>query len=147
MKILLREDYKGVGEAGNIVKVKDGFARNFLIPKGFAYIATEQNQKRYENDLKQRSWQVERDKIKAQELAKVLENVSLTISVAVGEEDKLFGSVTSLNIADALAEQGHKVDRRKIILEEPIKSLGIYSVNIKLHPDVESSVKVWVVKE
>jgi large subunit ribosomal protein L9 len=147
MKILLREDYKGVGEAGKIVKVKDGFARNFLIPKGVAYIATEQNKKRYENDLKQKSWRIERDKHKAEGLSKILENVSLTISVSVGEEDKLFGSVTSQNIAQALAEQGHEIDRRKIILEEPIKSLGIYSVSIKLHPDVETSVKVWVVKE
>ena len=147
MKVLLREDYKGVGEAGNVVKVKDGFARNFLIPKGVAYIATEQNKKRYENDLKQKSWRLERDKHKAEALSKILENVSLTISVSVGEEDKLFGSVTSQNIAQALAEQGHEIDRRKIILEEPIKSLGIYSVSIKLHPEIETAVKVWVVKE
>lgn len=147
MKILLREDYKGLGEAGNVIKVKDGFARNFLIPQGIAYIATDQNQKRYENDLKQQSWRTERDKHKAEELAKTLENVSCTISVQVGEEDKLFGSVTAQNIADNLAEQGYKIDRRKIQLDEPIKSLGIYSVGIKLHQDVDASVKVWVVKE
>jgi large subunit ribosomal protein L9 len=147
MKVLLREEYKGLGEAGEVVKVKDGFARNFLIPRGIAYIATEQNQKRYENDLKQQSWRTERDKHKAEELAKTLENVSCTISVQVGEEDKLFGSVTAQNIADNLAEQGYKIDRRKIQLDEPIKSLGIYSVAIKLHQDVDASVKVWVVKE
>ena len=147
MKILLREDYKGLGEAGQVIKVKDGFARNFLIPKGFAFIATDQNRKRYENDLKQQSWKLERDKINAQELAKTLENVSCTISVQVGEEDKLFGSVTSQNIADSLEEQGHKIDRRKIQLDEPIKALGIYSIPIKLHPEVEAAVKVWVVKE
>ncbi|MCB0281202.1 MAG: 50S ribosomal protein L9 [Calditrichae bacterium] len=147
MKVLLREDYKGLGEAGAVVKVKDGFARNFLIPQGIAYIATDQNQKRYENDLKQQSWRTERDKHKAEELAKTLENVSCTISVQVGEEDKLFGSVTAQNIADNLAEQGYKIDRRKIQLDEPIKSLGIYSVGIKLHQDVDASVKVWVVKE
>ena len=147
MKVLLREEYKGLGEAGSVVKVKDGFARNFLIPRGIAYLATEQNQKRYENDLKQQSWRVERDKHKAEELAKTLENVSCTISVQVGEEDKLFGSVTAQNIADNLAEQGYKIDRRKIQLDEPIKSLGIYSVAIKLHQDVDASVKVWVVKE
>lgn len=146
MKVLLREDYKGLGEAGAVVKVKDGFARNFLIPQGIAYIATDQNQKRYENDLKQQSWRTERDKHKAEELAKTLENVSCTISVQVGEEDKLFGSVTAQNIADNLAEQGYKIDRRKIQLDEPIKSLGIYSVGIKLHQDVDASVKVWVVK-
>jgi len=147
MKILLREDYKGLGDAGEVVKVKDGFARNFLIPKGIAFIATEQNKKRYENDLKQQSWKQERDKIQAEELSKTLENVSCTISVQVGEEDKLFGSVTSQNIADSLEEQGHKIDKRKILLEEPIKALGIYSVPIKLHAEVEASVKVWVVKE
>ena len=147
MKILLREDYKGLGDAGEVVKVKDGFARNFLIPKGIAFIATEQNKKRYENDLKQQSWKQERDKIQAEELSKTLENVSCTISVQVGEEDKLFGSVTSQNIADSLEEQGHKIDKRKILLEEPIKALGIYSVPIKLHSEVEASVKVWVVKE
>ena len=147
MKILLREDYKGLGGAGDVVKVKDGFARNFLIPQGVAFIATEQNKKRYENDLKQQRWKGERDKIQAEELSKSLENVSCTISVQVGEEDKLFGSVTSQNIADVLEEQGFKIDKRKIQLDEPIKALGIYSVPIKLHPEVEAAVKVWVVKE
>ncbi len=147
MEILLREDYKGLGEAGSVIKVKDGFARNFLIPQGIAFMATENNKKRYENDLKQTGWRKERDKHKAEELSKTLENISCTISVQVGEEDKLFGSVTSQNIADALKEQGHDIDKRKVLLEEPIKSLGIYSVNIKLHTDVEATVKVWVVKE
>lgn len=147
MKVLLREDYKGLGEAGEVVKVKDGFARNFLIPRGVAFMATDQNQKRYENDLKQQSWKLERDKINAEELSKKLENVSCTISVQVGEEDKLFGSVTSQNISDVLEEQGYKIDKRKILLDEPIKALGIYSVQIKLHPEVEAAVKVWVVKE
>ena len=147
MKVLLREDYKGLGETGEVVKVKDGFARNFLIPQGVAFIATEQNQKKYENDLKQKGWRLERDKQNAEELAKKLENVSATISVQVGEEDKLFGSVTSQNIADSLAEQGFKFEKRKILLEEPIKTLGIYSVPIKLHTEVTGTVKVWVVKE
>ena len=147
MKVLLREDDKGLGETGEIVKVKDGFARNFLIPQGVAFIATEQNQKKYENDLKQKGWRLERDKQNAEELAKKLENVSATITVQVGEEDKLFGSVTSQNIADSLAEQGFKFEKRKILLEEPIKTLGIYSVPIKLHTEVTGTVKVWVVKE
>lgn len=147
MKVLLREDYKGLGETGAIIKVKDGFARNFLIPQGIAFVATKENQKRYENDLKQKGWRLERDKQHAEELSKKLENVSCTITVQVGEEDKLFGSVTSQNIADALAEQGYKFEKRKILLEEPIKSLGIYSVPIKLHTEVTGTVKVWVVKE
>ncbi len=147
MEIILRQDYQGLGKTGDVVKVKDGYARNFLIPKGIAYIASKENKKRLENELKLKSWRVEKEKLAAEELAKKLANVSCTIPVQVGEEDKLFGSVTSQNIAEALAAQGIEVDRRKIQLEEPIKSLGIYSVPIKLHPEVEATVKVWVVKE
>ncbi len=147
MNVLLRQDYEGLGEAGQEVKVKDGFARNFLIPQGIAFLANKQNRKRFENDQKQKSWKQEKEKLAAQELAKKLENVSCTISVQVGEEDKLFGSVTAQNIADSLKEQGFDVEKRKILLDEPIKALGIYTVNVKLHADVEGSVKVWVVKE
>jgi len=147
MEIILRQDYQGLGKTGDVVKVKDGYARNFLIPKGIAYLASKENKKRLENELKLKSWRVEKEKLAAEELAKKLANVSCTIPVQVGEEDKLFGSVTSQNIAEALAAQGIEVDRRKIQLEEPIKSLGIYSVPIKLHSEVEATVKVWVVKE
>lgn len=147
MEIILRQDYDGLGKTGETVKVKDGFARNFLIPRGIAYIASKANLKRLENDLKQLTWRQERDRKQAQELAQKLENISCTIAVQVGEEDKLFGSVTSQNIADALAAQGFEVDKRKILLEDPIKSLGIYSVPIKLQSEVEATVKVWVVKE
>lgn len=147
MEILLRQDYEGLGAAGEIVKVKDGFGRNYLIPKGVAYIATEANKKRHEADLKQQGIRLARDKKAAEELAEKLKNVSCTITVQVGEEDKLFGSVTSLNIAESLLSQGFEIDKRKILLEEPIKSLGIYSVPVKLHSEVEGTVKVWVVKE
>lgn len=147
MKIILREEYKTLGEAGEVVNVKEGYARNFLIPKGIAYPDTPAFKQRYENEVKQQTLRQSRDKKKAEDLSKTLENVSCTITVQVGEEDKLFGSVTSQNIAEALAAQGYEVDRRKILLEEPIKSLGIYSVPIKLHPEVEATVKVWVVKE
>ena len=147
MKVILREEYKGLGEAGEIVVVKDGYARNFLIPRGVAYPDTPAFKQRYENEVKQATLRQSRDKKKAEDMAKALENVSCTITVQVGEEDKLFGSVTSQNIAEALAKQGYEVDRRKIMLEDPIKSLGIYSVPIKLHSEVEATVKVWVVKE
>ncbi len=147
MEIILRQDYEGLGNAGEIVKVKDGYARNFLIPKGVAYIANEANKKRHEADLKQLGMQQARDKKAAEELSEKLKNVSCTITVQVGEEDKLFGSVTSLNIAESLEAQGFNIDKRKILLEEPIKSLGIYSVPVKLHSEVEGTVKVWVVKE
>ena len=147
MDIILREDFESLGQAGEVVSVKNGYARNFLIPKGIAYLANEANKKRYENDVKQQAWRLDRDKKIAEELAAKLENVSCTISVQVGEEDKMFGSVTSQNIAEALTSQGFEVDKRKILLEDPIKSLGIYSVPIKLHTEVEATVKVWVVKE
>ena len=147
MKLLLRQDYEPLGVAGEVVNVKPGFARNFLIPKGLAMQATDKNVKRYENDQKQLYWLQEKEKRQSEEFAKTLENVSCTITVQVGEEDKMFGSVTSQNIAEALEAKGYTVDKRKILLEEPIKSLGIYSVPIKLHTDVEAKVKVWVVKE
>ncbi len=147
MEIILREDYKELGQAGDTVKVKDGYARNYLIPAGIAYPNTKANRKLFENEMQQQTWRQSRDKKEAEELAKKLETVSCTITVQVGEEDKLFGSVTSQNIADNLTDQGIAVDKRKIVLDEPIKSLGIYSVPIKLHPEVEATVKVWVVKE
>ena len=147
MKIILRQDHENLGEAGNIINVKPGFARNFLIPQGIAMAASPQNKKRFENEKKPMNWRKEQEKRKAEELAKQLESVSCTITVQVGEEDKLFGSVTSQNIAESLAAQEYEIDKRKIQLEEPIKSLGIYSVPIKLHTDVEAKVKVWVVKE
>ena len=147
MKVILRQDHDKLGEAGKVVQVKSGYARNFLIPKGIVYPATAENIKRYDSEKAQLNMKIIQEQKKSEELAKVLENVSCTITVQVGEEDKLFGSVTSQNIAEVLEEQGHKIDKRKIILEEPIKSLGIYSVPIKLHPEVEAKVKVWVVKE
>ncbi len=147
MKVILRQDHEKLGEAGSVVNVKPGFARNYLIPQGMAMVATDANLKRFESEKQQLSWKKEKEKRESQELAKVLENISCTITVQVGEEDKLFGSVTSQHIAEALEEQGQKIDKRKILLEEPIKSLGIYSVPIKLHTDVEAKIKVWVVKE
>jgi len=147
MKVLLRQNHEQLGEAGNIVEVKPGFARNYLVPKGIVYMASPENLKRYESDKEQLNWRIIQEKKKAEEFSKVLENVSCTITVQVGEEDKLFGSVTSQNIAEVLETQGHKIDKRKILLDEPIKSLGIYSVPIKLHSEVEAKVKVWVVKE
>jgi len=147
MEIILRQDFEGLGTAGEIVKVKDGYGRNYLIPKGVAYIATDANKKRHESDLKQQGMRVARDKKVAEELAEKLKTISCTITVQVGEEDKLFGSVTSQNIAESLVSQGFEIDKRKILLEEPIKSLGIYSVPVKLHTEVEGTVKVWVVKE
>jgi large subunit ribosomal protein L9 len=147
MQIILRKDYEGLGIAGDEVKVKPGFARNFLIPKGFALPATRQNRNLIEDERKNAVHRLNREQEQAETLKKKLENVSVTIKVAAGEEDKLFGSVTSQHIAEAVAEQEVEIDRRKIQLEEPIKALGIYSVPVKLHPEVTAMIKVWVVKE
>ena len=147
MRIILRKDYENLGKAGETVNVKPGYARNFLIPKGIALIATAENEMRFATEMKQLNWRKEIDKKRAEKLAKELENISCTITVQVGEEDKLFGSVTTQNIAESLESLGYNIDRRKILLDEPIKSLGIYSVPIKLSSDIEAKVKVWVVKE
>ena len=147
MKVILRQDYETLGQAGDIVKVKPGYARNFLLPQKIAYPAKPNFVRMLEEESRQKQQRRRKDKKVAEELAVKLSSVSVTISVSVGEEDKMFGSVTSQDIGNALKEQGHDVDRRKIVLEEPIKALGIYEVPIKLFPEVEANIKVWVVKE
>lgn len=147
MKIILKKDYQNLGEAGEIVNVKDGFARNYLIPRKFALQATPQNLKVFEQDRKFEEIKQLKDKRSAELMAEKLKKMSLTATVAVGEEDKVFGSVTSQNIADLIKAKGIEIDRRKIQLEEPIKALGVYEVPIKLHTEVEAPIKVWVVKE
>jgi len=147
MKIILRNDYESLGKAGELVTVKDGFARNFLIPQGIAMLATKANMKRLEEEQKMNARQQEKDLSNAEALSKELEKVSITATVAVGEEDKVFGSVTTQDIANLIQEKGFDVDKRKIILDEPIKALGVYTVPIKLHSEVEAKVRVWVVKE
>jgi large subunit ribosomal protein L9 len=140
MKVILRKNYDKLGEIGEIVEVKNGFARNFLIPRPCNIKAFEEEKKQI---LKRETKELE----EAQKLAVDLENVSISIPVKVGEEDKIFGTVTTQMIADSLKEKGFEVDKRKIEITEPIKALGIYSVNIKLHPKVSTAVKTWVVRE
>ncbi len=147
MKVILRKDVETIGKAGEIVEVKNGYARNYLIPKGLALEASKGNVKRFEQEKKSLELQKNREKKAAEKEAEKLNDTSITISVSVGEEDKLFGSVTSQDIANALEERGFALDKRKILLDEPIKALGIYSIPIKLHPEVEAKVKVWVVKK
>ncbi len=147
MKVILKENVESLGQAGEIVDVKSGYARNFLLPKKFALPATPQNLKVYEQEKNRIDQQMLRDQREAEALAEKLGAVSLTATVAVGEEDKVFGSVTNQVIADLLKAKGFEIDRRKIMLDEPIKALGVYDVSIKLHPEVVPQVKVWVVKE
>mgnify|MGYP003311019041 FL=1 len=147
MKVILLRDVDSLGQAGEIVAVADGFARNHLIPRDQALLATDANVAQFESRRRQHAAAAEREARSAAQVAQVLEKASLTIQVKVGEGDKLFGSVTSQNIADLLKEQGHEVDRRTIDLEEPIRSLGVYNVPVRLHPEVTATVKLWVVKE
>ncbi|MGE5351329.1 MAG: 50S ribosomal protein L9 [Acidobacteriota bacterium] len=147
MKVILRKNFEQLGQIGDVVDVKDGFARNFLIPRNIAFAAQKGNVRALEEEKKQLAKKKVKELQAAENLAAELEKVSVTIPVKVGEEDKIFGTVTTQMISDSLKEKGHDIDRRKIEIAEPIKSLGIYSVNIKLHPSVTAVVKTWVVRE
>ncbi len=147
MKIILRQDHATLGKIGDTVDVKDGFARNFLIPRKIAFPATKGNLHALEEEKKQLEERSKKELRQAEKLAVELEKISITLQVKVGEDEKLFGSVTSQMIADALKEKGVTVDKRIIDLEEPIKALGIYTVNLKLYTNVSGKVKVWVVRE
>lgn len=147
VEIILRRDVENLGEAGEVVDVKPGYARNYLVPQGLALEATEGNLRRLEEERRHAVRAAEREEDQARELAVRLEGRSVTFSVLAGEEGKLFGSVTSADIAEALAREGVPVDKRTIQLEEPIKQLGVYRVPVQLHSDVRPEVKVWVVAE
>lgn len=147
MKIILKQDYENLGSAGEIIDVKDGYARNYLIPRGVAVTATKRNMRVLEEEMKMAERRKSKDRILAEHLAAELSAVSLTAAVSVGEDDKLFGSVTSQTIAELLKEKGYDIDKKKILLSEPIKALGIYTVSVKLHTEVSADVRIWVVKE
>jgi len=147
MKVVLRQAVEKLGQLGDVVEVKDGYARNYLIPKRIAYPATEGYLKTLEEEKKQYARRQQKELRAAEKLAAELEKVSLTIPVKVGEDDRLFGAVTAQMIADALAEKGIQLDKRKIELEEQIKTIGVYEIGVKLHSSVMAKLKVWVVKE
>jgi len=147
MEVILKQDLPGVGKAGEIVTVADGYARNYLIPRGIAIPATEGNIRALESQRRLMESKRRKQEEKARRLAEKLKNVSCTIKARAGEGDKLFGSVTAAEIAEALKAQGIEVDRKDVLLEEPIKELGVFTVPVRLHKDVTVDVKVWVVKE
>lgn len=148
IKIILRQDLENLGVTGDVVSVKPGFARNYLIPKGLAFAATAANVRQLEEERRRAEQRARRDFLEGRRRAAQLEGISLTFHAHAGEESKLFGSITAADIADRLNEQeiDFEVDRRQIMLEEPIKSLGVYSVAVRLHTDVRPEVKVWVIK-
>jgi large subunit ribosomal protein L9 len=147
MDVILRQDVEKLGNAGDLVSVKDGYARNFLLPRGFAYAATEGNRKRLEEEAKLALKRAGAQLGVARELATKLEAVSLTFTMKAGEGDKLFGSVTAADVAERLHAEGFGVDKKTIELPEPIKALGVYKVPVRLHHEVKPEVRVWVVKE
>lgn len=147
MKVILRENLDNLGEIGDVVEVKDGYARNFLLPRKLAFEASTKNLHQLEAQKQQLERKIEKEKVHAEKQREELEKISLTIQMKVGEDGKLFGSVTTQMIADALKEKGFDIDRKVITIPEPIKALGIYTIDIKLHKEVEAKVKVWTVRE
>jgi large subunit ribosomal protein L9 len=147
MKVILLEDVSSLGKAGDLVKVSEGYGRNYLIPQKKAILATEKSLKVIEHQKRLIQQRMEKGKKDAEKLGQQIENLSCTFAKTVGESGKLFGSVTSMDIENFLKENGIKVDRKKIALEEPIKNLGMSNVPIKLHPEVTTHLKVWVVQE
>jgi large subunit ribosomal protein L9 len=147
IEVILREDVKTLGRAGEMVRVKPGYARNYLLPQGLAYEATEGNKKRIAAETKARTSRNEAEKTQAQQVATTLSAVTLSLSGKAGEEGKLFGSITSQDVADALARAGHTVDKRRIELDHPIKTIGEHAVTIRLHPEVHAELRVSVVAE
>jgi len=147
VQVLLREDLDKLGRRGEVVKVAAGYARNYLLPKGLALSVTPGNMKRIEQERRSLMVRHDREKKSAEELARRIAEVSCTIVKKVGENDVLYGAVTTQEIGEVLDKEGIDVDRRRIHLEEPIKALGVYTVPIRIHPEVSADLKVWVVRE
>lgn len=147
MEVILREDVQNLGKAGDIVEVKGGYGRNYLVPRGLAYPATEGNKRRVAQEARRRGEMLAAQQGRAEELAVKLTAQDLTFQANVGEEDKLFGSITSADIAAKVrAELGVELDKRVIELAEPIKTIGVFKVPVRLHPEVRPDLRVWVVK-
>jgi large subunit ribosomal protein L9 len=146
MEVILRQAVENLGKPGEVVKVSNGYARNYLLPRGVAFEATPGNLKRIQQERNRLEAAENERRGAAQGLAEKLEQVQLTFSSRVGDEGKLFGSVTSADIAQQLEAQGFRVEKRQIDLHEPIKALGVYRIPIRLHADVKPEIRVWVIK-
>ncbi|MBN2141021.1 MAG: 50S ribosomal protein L9 [Desulfovibrionaceae bacterium] len=146
MKLILRADVDALGRVGDIVKVKPGYGRNYLIPQGLAMEANQPNLKQFDLERKKLKTKADGKRVGAEDMAERIQANPVEIAVRVGEGDKLYGSVTTANIAEAMAQKGIDIDRRKILLPEPIRALGEYTVDVRLHPDVRGELKVSVVR-
>ena len=147
MEVILREDVQSLGKAGELVRVKPGYARNFLLPKGLAYEATEGNKKRIAAESRARQARHATERTEAEQLASRLGALTIALVAKAGEGERLFGSITSQDIADAVLAQGIELDKRKIELEHPIKTLGTHTVPVRLHADVQAELAVTVTAE
>jgi large subunit ribosomal protein L9 len=147
MEIILKDDLPGVGKRDEVIKVADGYARNFLIPKGLAIPATSSNLKALEERKRAAILKAEREIRSLQKLAEKIKTISLTFEREAGKDDKLFGSVTKEDITRALEEKGIKIQKKQVDLEEPFKKLGIYKVKISLHLDISSVLKIWIIRK
>jgi large subunit ribosomal protein L9 len=147
MEVILSKDVEKLGKAGSVVKVKEGYARNFLIPSGLAVLLTPSNMKRLEQEKAKKTQELERLKKEAEALRDKLAVLSITIAALTQEGDKLYGSVTAQDIIASLKDEGIEIEKSCFVLDEPLKSLGIYEVPVKLHPEVSAKLKVWIVKK
>jgi len=147
MKVILRKDVKNLGEVGDVVNVKDGYARNYLLPREIAYLAKEGSVRRIEAEKKRNIKAAEKMKETAEQLALKLADVQVSIHMKVGEEGRLYGSVTNQMISAELMSKGFDIDKKYILMDDAIRTLGIFDVKIKLHPDVSTAIKVWVIDE
>lgn len=147
MLVILKKKVDKLGDIGDVIDVKDGYARNFLLPRGFADVSTPEKVAQIKALKEKEKQRLDKEKEESKLLAEKLSHTSCTITVQAGEEDKLFGAVTAGDIAKVLAQEGLNIPKKKIVLEEPIKKLGIYNIPVRLAPDVEATFKLWVVKE
>jgi large subunit ribosomal protein L9 len=147
MKVILREDVEKLGAAGEAINVRDGYARNFLVPRKLAFVATAGALRRIGEEMKQLGRNIVKEKIELTAMAAKISDLTVTIPMRVGEEEKLYGSVTGQMVADSLSNQGYSIDRRSIVIDEPIRTLGSHQVSVKLKHGVGATIKVNVVAE
>jgi len=147
MEVILAQDVEKLGKVGEVVKVKDGYARNLLLPRKIALKATKENLKRVEVEAKKRREILEKEIKAAEEIAETLAKVSCTVNVEVNDQEKLYGAITEADVVKALEVEGHQIDKKQIVFENPIEELGIFEIGVKLHPEVTAKVRLWVTKK
>ena len=147
MEIILTENVENLGKVGEVKKVKNGYARNYLIPRALAVVANQANLKRIEKEKAKRLALYEQHKAQAQQKAEELAKISLTVTVEVNDQEKLYGAVSETEILKALEEEGQTVDKKSLVIQKPIEELGIFEIGVKLHPEVMAKVRLWVTKK